>query len=194
MSHAFCVSGVHLNSFVSPSVRPSVRHNKFNLAHIIWSFNDRALIFGMHDPCDKPFHLAPCRDLDPLQGQNCCGAGDHNSPNLLVVYSAAHALRLYEYTMTLYRDREIHLSVKDLQTLQIFDTRVDFPVPVQSCGWLFFSYRSPHDNPIFAFKCYFKNFLLRRQGQLGLIITSCHCMIYDVTRCSLKRSCLSRVR
>ena len=27
-------------------------------------------------------------------------------------------------------------------TLQIFDTRVDFPVPSQSRGWLFFSYRS----------------------------------------------------
>ena len=45
--------------------------------------------------------------------------------------------------MTLYKDREIHPSVKDLQsttrlaeswTLQIFDTRVDFPVPVQSRG------------------------------------------------------------
>ena len=46
--------------------------------------------------------------------------------------------------MALNRDREIHPSVKDLQslTLQIFDTRVDFPVPVQSHGWLFFSYRS----------------------------------------------------
>ena len=45
--------------------------------------------------------------------------------------------------MTLYLDREIHPRVKDLQHprlgkprrgLQIFDTRVDFPVPVQSGG------------------------------------------------------------
>ena len=25
---------------------------------------DRALIFGMHDPCDKPFQVTPSRDLD----------------------------------------------------------------------------------------------------------------------------------
>ena len=50
---------------------------------------------------------------------------------------------LYESTKTLYRDREIHLIVKDLQsttrlaewwTLQIFDERVDFAVPAQSRG------------------------------------------------------------
>ena len=50
---------------------------------------------------------------------------------------------LIESTTTLYRDREIHPSVKDLQSttrlaeswkLHIFDTRVDFPVPVQSGG------------------------------------------------------------
>ena len=49
---------------VPPSVRPSVRHKNYNLAHIFWSINDRALIFGMHDPCDRPFQLTPCRDLD----------------------------------------------------------------------------------------------------------------------------------
>ena len=41
------------------SVCPSVCHKIFYLAHIIRSVNDRALIFGMHDPCDKPFPLAP---------------------------------------------------------------------------------------------------------------------------------------
>ena len=46
------------------SVCPSVRHKNFNLAHIFRSINDRALIFGMHDPCDKPFRLTPCSDLD----------------------------------------------------------------------------------------------------------------------------------
>ena len=49
----------------------------------------------------------------------------------------------------LYRDREIHPSVEDLKSttrlaelvkLHIFDRRVDFPVPVQSGCWLFFSY------------------------------------------------------
>ena len=49
---------------VRPSVRPSVCHKNFNLAHIFWSIKDRALIFGMHDPCDKPFQVTPCRDLD----------------------------------------------------------------------------------------------------------------------------------
>ena len=52
-----------------PSVRPSVRlsvcHKNFNLAHIFWSIKDRALIFGMHDPCDKPFQVMPCHDLWP---------------------------------------------------------------------------------------------------------------------------------
>ena len=46
------------------SVRPSVHHKNFNLAHIFWSINDRELIFGMHDPCDRPFQLTRCRDLD----------------------------------------------------------------------------------------------------------------------------------
>ena len=36
--------------------------------------------------CYKPFQFAPCcdLDLDLLQGQSCCQAGDHNSRNLLV--------------------------------------------------------------------------------------------------------------
>ena len=42
----------------------SVRHKNFNLAHIFLSINDGALIFGMHDPCNKPFLLVPCGDLD----------------------------------------------------------------------------------------------------------------------------------
>ena len=46
------------------SVPLSVCHKNFNLAHIFWSINDRALIFGMHDPCVKPFQLTPCQDLD----------------------------------------------------------------------------------------------------------------------------------
>ena len=49
---------------VCPSVCQSLCHKNFNLAHIFWSINDRALIFGMHDPCDKPFLLIPCSDLD----------------------------------------------------------------------------------------------------------------------------------
>ena len=46
------------------SVCLSVCHKNFNLAHIFWSINDRALIFGMHDPCDKTFQLTSCLDLD----------------------------------------------------------------------------------------------------------------------------------
>ena len=52
------------HSSVCPSVRPSVCHKNFNLAHIFWSIKDRALIFGMHDPCDKPFQVMPSCDLD----------------------------------------------------------------------------------------------------------------------------------
>ena len=48
------------------SVCPSVHHKNLNLVHIFWSVHDGAMIFGMHDPCDKPFQLAPCRDLDLL--------------------------------------------------------------------------------------------------------------------------------
>ena len=51
--------------------------------------------------------------------------------------------KLIKSITTIYRDREIHPSVKDLQsktgfaelwTLHIFDPRVDCPVPVQSGG------------------------------------------------------------
>ena len=79
----------------------------------------------------------------------------------------------------MYRDREIHPSVKDLQSttrlaeswkLQIFDTRVDFPVPVQSRGWLFFSYRSQssQQNPTFFFQKLLQNaFCLENGANLG---------------------------
>ena len=53
-----------IRPYVSPSVCQSLCHKNFNLAHIFWSINDRALIFGMHDPCDKPFLLIPCGDID----------------------------------------------------------------------------------------------------------------------------------
>ena len=49
---------------VCQSVSQPVCHKNFNLANIFWSINDRALIFGMHDPSDKPFLLIPCGDLD----------------------------------------------------------------------------------------------------------------------------------
>ena len=39
-----------------------------------------------------------------------------------------------------------------------------------------------------------KRFQLRKRRQLGLIMTSRHCISYDVTRCSLKRSCLYQGR
>ena len=45
-------------------VRPSVCHKNFNLAHIFWGINDRALIFGMHDSCDKSFQLTAYRYSD----------------------------------------------------------------------------------------------------------------------------------
>ena len=62
---------------VRPSLCPSVRHKNFNLAHIFWSINDRALILGMHDHCDKPFLLVPCGDLDlwPISRSNLLPGG-----------------------------------------------------------------------------------------------------------------------
>ena len=42
----------------------SVHHKNINLAHhIFWSINEILLIFGTHDPCDKPFQVAPCYDF-----------------------------------------------------------------------------------------------------------------------------------
>ena len=61
--------------------------------------------------------------------------------------------------MTLYRDRQIHPRVKDLQRprlgkprrgLQIFDTRADFPVPVQSRGRFLYSCLSDRGIPRFT--------------------------------------------
>ena len=39
-----------------------------------------------------------------------------------------------------------------------------------------------------------KRFLVRKRRQLGLIMASRHCLISDVTRCSLKRNCLYQGR
>ena len=64
---------------VRPSVRLSVCHKNFNLAHIFWSINDRALILGMHDHCDLPYLLVPCSDLDhdlwPISRSNLLPGG-----------------------------------------------------------------------------------------------------------------------
>ena len=100
-------------------------------------------------------------------------------------------------------DIKIHPSVKDLQsttkltelwTLQFFDTRVDLIVPVQRRDWLFYTYRfhSHIKTQVSLSKFLLKHFLVRKRHQLRLTMTSCHCMIYDVTSCSLKRSGLSR--
>ena len=62
-----------LSSFFCLSIRPSVClvsiclfvcHKNFNLAHTFCSINERALIFGIDVPCDKPFQLASCSNLD----------------------------------------------------------------------------------------------------------------------------------
>ena len=56
LSLAFCENAdIKTHSSVCPSGCLSVRHQNFNLAYIFWSINDRVLIFGMLDPCDKPF-------------------------------------------------------------------------------------------------------------------------------------------
>ena len=68
-----------------PSVCPSVCHKNNNLlsvchknlslAHIFWRINDRALIFGMHDPYDKSFLLVPFSDLLPTSRSNLLPGG-----------------------------------------------------------------------------------------------------------------------
>ena len=45
-------------------IYPSVCHKKINLSNIFWIINDRALISGMYDPCDKLSQFVPCFDLD----------------------------------------------------------------------------------------------------------------------------------
>ena len=58
---------VHINfktSFVCPSVCLAFHYKRFNLAHIVWSINGRAIIFGMNDPWNMSFQLTPCCDLD----------------------------------------------------------------------------------------------------------------------------------
>ena len=79
--HVYCILNAFISSqgnssfqLLSPAlkrkrgtiklIRPSVCHKNFNLAHIFLSINGRALIFGMHDPCNKPLQSAPWRDLD----------------------------------------------------------------------------------------------------------------------------------
>ena len=59
----FCPMIVSESKNLCPSIHSSECHINFNLAHIFCSINDRALIYGLHDPCDKPFHLALCCDL-----------------------------------------------------------------------------------------------------------------------------------
>ena len=71
-----------------PSVRPSVCHKNFNLAHIFWSIKD---IEHWYLACmvlvTSPFnwHQSVTLTFDLFQGQICCRAGDHNSPILLVL-------------------------------------------------------------------------------------------------------------
>ena len=77
-----------------------------------------------------------------VKGKQLC-AGNPNADGQTDGRTDGRTDGLIESTTTLYRDREIHPSVKDLQSttrlaeswkLHIFDTRVDFPVPVQSGG------------------------------------------------------------
>ena len=88
-------------------------------------------------------------------------------------------------------DREINPRVRDLQsmtrlaeswTLHFFDVRVDFPVPEQSRGWLFFSYsfQSRNETTCFVFKNYFKTFSaqIMAPAWVNLVDTS----MYDLWR------------
>ena len=45
----------YLSLFIVPHVLANVGDFK---THIFWNINDRAMIFGMHDPYDKPFKFA----------------------------------------------------------------------------------------------------------------------------------------
>ena len=71
VSRSFAKVGGNLNLYTS------VCHKYFNLAYIFWS-KDRALIFGMHDPWDKPFQLAPCLDILPTSRSNLLPQGGNS--------------------------------------------------------------------------------------------------------------------
>ena len=101
---------------------------------------------------------------------------------LLVEFSCLR----YKKTLSEVGEIRIYPSVKDLKSktrlakswmLQIFDTRVDFPVSVQVMV-IFLLLLS-----ILLFVS-----LVRKRRQLGRILTSRHCMIYDITKCTLKQS------
>ena len=47
-------------------MRPSVSHKNITWAITSEVVTVLALIFDMHDPCDKSFQMAPCCDLDLL--------------------------------------------------------------------------------------------------------------------------------
>ena len=80
---------------IRSSVCPSIGYKNVNLAHVFWHINDRALIFGIHDPCDKPFLLLPCGDLDlwSTSRSNLLPGGDHKFSNLLVRFINNHPAR-----------------------------------------------------------------------------------------------------
>ena len=62
---------------------------------------------------------------------------------------------------------------------------VGFPVSVQSRGWLALT---PHNKtPFLLSKTTSKRFKVRKRHQLWLIMTSRHCMIYDVARCHSRK-------
>ena len=71
-------------------------------------------------------------------------------------------------------------------SLSLYKVKVDYFSPTA------FNPRNKHSSLLL--KTTSKRFLIRKRRQLGLIMTSRHCMIYDVTMCSLKRSCLYRDR
>ena len=67
-------------------------------------------------------------------------------------------------------------------SLSLYKVVVDYFSPT--------TFNSHNKTPFSLSKTTSKRFLARKRRQLGLIMTSRHCIIYDVTRCSLKRSCL----
>ena len=94
-----------------------------------------------------------------------------------------------ESTTTLYRDREIHPSVKFAvhdEACRVVDVKkfwqevVDYFSPTAL---------NPHQEiPFLLSKTTSKRLLARKRRQLGLILTSRHCMTYDVIMCSLENS------
>ena len=60
----------------------TIYHKNFIMSHIFLSIYDKVIIFGMREPCDKPFQLQSFRDLALLMS---CHPGNHSLSTCLLL-------------------------------------------------------------------------------------------------------------